>query len=930
MKRLISLMLAILLVASVSFAGDYDEPGLTGGQHLQKYGIVEGEYGNLNEQNSLTRDQLATLISRLYGLEAEAKNYSVPSGYKDEAKFGWAKGYISYAKMKGWMQGSHGVFDNKGKVTGEQLATVLLRILNRPEKWGTNIGRMGALGVIIPNKQLTRGQTFDAIWSSFSQPIMADGSILGVNLNKLPEIDKTPATLEILAVETPSLSRVVVKFNQEPNQTSANNISIAGATVSNVQKNGETFVIDLAPALVNQKEYTLKLENIAAMSPKVPMLSTEKKFTALDTTMPQVEGVAFSGPKHLSIQFTENIKTVGKIEIKQGNVTVNVNQSKTLASGANVTTEAFTNFVEGKEYTITITDFKDEANFPNKNHTVSLVYQKDINPPVVKSMHATNEVVNVVFSKPVKGSALTNFAHSFANYHPVTITAMDGTAYNAANFYNGLRLVFFAGNPGDKPLPSGSVKVMVKGKSSGGNIVDAWGNILADTEMSVDVKGENTPLTANVTVVNGEEISVEFNKEVKAPVPADFVIKKANGAVVPFTIKKHTDKKFSLELSTSVTSETLTVEIVKAVDTSAFASELKNYKVSLAFGDTEAPGISTVVAEPVMDGLKEIARDLIITYVTDDLSSDAIAGKYYKLSNGANFYNLDAMTGEFVGGNRTVRFRFPKDTTDPAVYAVVKDNLINSVLAGDVKDNSGNVMPTRSYVISAPGILDLDVAFVETFDMYKGAKREGVMLQMTENVVSFNDYSGILFNLVGLKVDSVEFEGSKVYLLTSGAEIPKNAGFTITVPADIFVSELGRGNGATIALLVTDKINPSAEYIPVDSNELNIQYIAPKKFKIFFDEELNNTASINDFFALALKIKHISGGVTKELVPGVDYKVVFDGVWKRSFEINLQAGVVPVKDDEFVFECVDTDHVTDIHNNPLRFKAGSNKTVVYP
>lgn len=926
MKRLISLMLAVLLVASVSFAGDYDQPGLTGGQHLYQYGIVQGDNGNLNEHKSFNREQLATLIARLYGLDAEAEHYKGASGYKDESKFTWAKGYISYAKMKGWMEGSNGVFNNLGEVTGEELATVLLRILNREEKWGTNIGRMGALGVIVPSGKLSRGQTFDAIWGAFSNPIMADGSTLGVNLNKLQPIDKTPTTLEVVSITTPGLTRVAVEFNQAPKKIDSTKVSIAGMTVSDVYGNGKSLVFRVSPALTNQKEYTVKLENVASDSGKAPNITVEKKFTALDSTMPEVEEFAFSGPKHLTFRFNEEIASAGKVEIKQGNVTVTMNNSKTVVSGRNVTAEAYTNFVEGKEYTITVSDFKDIAGYANKIYKANLVYQKDTTPPTIKGIAGDSEEVRLYFSKPVKGASIYNFAHSFASYHPLRILVAKGT-YDPNQLYNYLALDFYDGNPSDKPLPNGSVKVMVTGKSSGGTITDAWGNPLENVDLTVNVQGDSSPLVATVTPLNATDIQIAFNKHIKLPVVSDFAIKKTDGSHVPFTLVTESQKKFILRLGTPVTSQTLHVEIVKAVDLSPFASELKNHKVSVTFGDTEAPQIDTIVAENIYENGVEIARDLIITFVKDDVSNDAVNGKFYKLTNGSNFYGLDGLVGEFVGGNRTVRFRLPKSSINPAMYAIAAFSPGNKVLVGDIKDNSGNVMISTTYTVYDTFTLDLHVDDAETFDTYKGAKREGIKLTMTANVAGVNTYSGITFDVPNLKVNDAEIDGRFIYLFTTGARIPSEGGFRMAIPGGTFVSDLGRDSIGYTGI-PNDRINPRAKTVSEDNEtELDLYCYSPDVVTLKFTEDLMNTPNIDDYFNLIIKVSvERPDGTIVVLTPIVDFTCAHDTSNPTDVDITMTS--TWNSNDTFIVECGENPNIKDLAGNSMKARVGAKGKIM--
>ncbi|MDO4799005.1 MAG: hypothetical protein Q4A52_00640 [Bacillota bacterium] len=928
MKKLISLLLVLALLVPVSFAGDYDEPGLTGGQHLFKYGMVLGDNGDLKEHASLTREQLAILLVRLYGETEQAKAYQVPSGFADEAQFpGWSKQYISYAKMKGWMQGrTSGKFDNLGKVTGEELATVLLRVLKRQEKWGTNIGRLESLGVTIPAKQLTRGETFDAMWKVVSTPLMSDGSILGVNLGKLQPKETTPASFDVASVKADNLKEVLVEMNQAVQLPDASaKAQVLGQTVQSLDllPDGKTLAVRLATELVNQREYNLKLTGIKAVKAGVPTPgSFEKKFTVLDASMPSVTNVQFIGPKHLLIEFDEPIKTLGKVEIKQGNVTISVNHTKTALQSNKIVMELYSNLAEGKEYGVSISEFKDFAGYSNKIETRTLPFAKDTTAPIATVVSANNSAVVIRFSKPVKGAVVENFAHSFPNYHPAVIRTPDGTAYDPAKFYHSLELRFFVGNAADRALPSGSVKFMVFGKAGNRSIVDAWGNVLADASTLIQVEGENSPLTASITAKSGSELEIKFSKPVLTLTSAAFRIKKSNGANVPFTAIKVSDDFYKLNMSTPVSGQVLTVEIVKAVDASPNAIELKNFKLDIPFGDTEKPDIVNVAVSSVMDGANEIARELVINFRKDDTSADALSGSKYRIHNDVQYHSLSAVNGQFASGNKTITFRLDKASTDPKIYALLAANGVNKLLVDGVADNAGNVMDTKSYILQGTTSLELYVDEIYTFDRYQGAQRPGLHFVMTGNVAAVGDINTIV-PTVNLKFGDVEFDGTDVYLFAAdGYKVPNVGGFQVQVPAGVFTSDIGRPSVAEASKAVVDRIKPAPQ---IKNGELDLMFLHPNTMVLLFTEPLKNSPNIDSHFVPALRLKLYTGGQEKDLLPTVDYTLDFDVRMPETLSIQFTAPIAT--GDQVIVEWIGSQFITDANGNPLDTLSGTMSTV---
>lgn len=182
MKRIMACMMALLLVISVSVVPAFADTGAESGQKLKEHGIVTGgNNGDLMLDKKLTRVEMAVLLARLYSEESQAKAYSEPSGFVDEAKVPrWGKHYVSYAKMRGWLEGNTktGEFDPNGAITGEQLATILLRILGyKTAKWGQNRTELyNRTGIeILPKGEIKRGEVFDALWEAVSEPVISDG-----------------------------------------------------------------------------------------------------------------------------------------------------------------------------------------------------------------------------------------------------------------------------------------------------------------------------------------------------------------------------------------------------------------------------------------------------------------------------------------------------------------------------------------------------------------------------------------------------------------------------------------------------------------------------------------------------------------------------------------------------------------------------------
>lgn len=150
---------------------------------LVKHGIIMGDdNGNLLSEKDLTRLEMAVILSRLHGVEEEARNFALPSGFADEIAIpAWGKGYASYARLRGWMRGDDfGVFNAGGKISAEECAVLFRRVLgySGEVQWGENIAALEReTGIVVePKKILKRGEIFSVLWRIVSEPVKSGGN----------------------------------------------------------------------------------------------------------------------------------------------------------------------------------------------------------------------------------------------------------------------------------------------------------------------------------------------------------------------------------------------------------------------------------------------------------------------------------------------------------------------------------------------------------------------------------------------------------------------------------------------------------------------------------------------------------------------------------------------------------------------------------
>lgn len=144
MKRMVTLLLSVLLVFTLSasvLAGSLDSEITTAARYLQQTGILVGdETGDLQLDKSLTRAELAVILSRLTvnqeHLMADKTYYSNQCTFTDVPD--WARVYVGYCASNHYVNGyGNGRYGSYDPVTPTAACTVLLRACGNlvPFEW---------------------------------------------------------------------------------------------------------------------------------------------------------------------------------------------------------------------------------------------------------------------------------------------------------------------------------------------------------------------------------------------------------------------------------------------------------------------------------------------------------------------------------------------------------------------------------------------------------------------------------------------------------------------------------------------------------------------------------------------------------------------------------------------------------------------------
>ena len=207
MKRLLSLILAMMMLFGMTMDAAAASPYTKEGEFLKDIGVLKGGTdGDLMLESNLTREQMVVLISRLYGKESEAEGYLSANTFTDlKPENKYYIPFIIWAKDQGLIQGMTTTTFGVGQtVTTQQFQTVLLRALGYTEDakdwynvpaFSTQIGLMKGLD-FKSDAKLNRGQVAAMLVNALSLNIKGTDSPLAVKLRLVsaPETEESEET----------------------------------------------------------------------------------------------------------------------------------------------------------------------------------------------------------------------------------------------------------------------------------------------------------------------------------------------------------------------------------------------------------------------------------------------------------------------------------------------------------------------------------------------------------------------------------------------------------------------------------------------------------------------------------------------------------------------------------------------------------------
>lgn len=679
-----------------------------GGEQLKRYGFISGgDNGDLMLDSYLTREQLAIIICSLYGKNIEGARFKRPPNYTDAYKFPtWSRSYISYCQYMGWMHGrSNGIFDNTGKVSSDELATVIVRVLGYTvEDYRESVATLEQLGITVPRSyELTRGEAFDVLWKTVTRPIMKNGKSLGEVTGRLKS---EPSAFRITNLRSNNLGYLVAEFSKAVDPISVGKGSIElvntqsgeAVEISSV-KVVQNMVYFIPPKPFTRMQAACSIRGVNSnWSESDVMPEFSKAIRIDDSSNPNFVGFEISGERSITLIFDEPISKVGNVRLKVGNVYISVENTGVVGLMTDrLTFAVHSNLQEGKVYSVEAQYFKDLVGKNNNVATREAVFVRSSQEPTLQLGEQKTDFIEVIFSTPVNGIDETKFYHTSPEKHPIKITAVADFRANAtsrSDYVDRIYLWFYdPSSDKNYPVPVKETPFFVDEKG----ITDGFGRPLKAGNYTVRASDEVViPKVQHVTFKSPRTLLIGFTSVVTMP---KVEVRTSDGQKLRLSpVGKGPADTYEFRFASPVQADTIKVEIADARDNKFSDLAVDVHKVDIRIDDEIPPTLLKAekkaergeyfliltFSEPIDDtGLQMSSYQLVVGKQARSFSGIAT----FALKQGSDSQNADS-DGEVQKDwdKRIVLVKLPesdyKELLEPA----------KEIYVTGVKDLAGNVI----------------------------------------------------------------------------------------------------------------------------------------------------------------------------------------------------------------------------------------------
>ena len=896
MKRTLSLMLALVMVLSTFtvFADNHvSDAEMEAGAFLKANEVLVGDAeGDLLLGNVLKKQNAVVLLSRLMKVEELAKAFPTDEDttYPDVTDPFYA-GYIAWATTEGLIEGKGtGDFGFDASVTAREFATMVLRSLgytvgeDADVEWDNALEFAIELGVAAEGTEdgiVSRGTVALMVVNALPLNLKDSDKTLAEKLEiEMPNV--VPTEIKVENVSATNLKQVVVEFNGKVDEASAtklDNYTFAkGLDSAELLEDGMNVLLTLKEeeTLTNQKEYKLTVNNVLLADSEVKLSKVEKKFTAVDNTIPTVKEVVGLGTKAIKVVFSEPVKKATASRITSYKIDDKVFSGSIKYVYPNSVIISTTMTVG--EHSLSVKDVEDFAGFKvqEPGYDFTIVEDNDA-PEIVSAKSIDLYEVEVTFNEPVK--SISNGYHT-SKSNTATRPYDIASEKVVLNFKNAMTL--------------GNTTIYVDG------VEDYSGN-KADRTIVITPELDTTrPEVVAVDVKDGKEFKIVFNKNINeddAKKASNYVVKNADGKVPsgyglnskgnPIVSIGLDKKEVKFTLRDSLPKENYTLEISGIRDMSYIKNTMLPHTETFTVGDTGKPELVKTWVEEEVSGSKT-SQYIYVQFneaVATEGNGNALELVKYNYTKQVSYDNYYAATYTWnpmpadstidLVGEDTVRINLPTVDTGKklnitgirvTLVADLEDNFVEDLVAYKATNNSvgtvalEKVEAVEEDVIKATFKGKLISVYGSDFTLEK------VGSPSTTKDITLEDfsYSGAktvaTFRLGSSVTEDVYSSGNQWNLaLTKGSDdldSQDNFGAKVFIPAD--------------KAKVVDKINPTyneiashghnSNTVVVKFNEsikVNSSVTSVVKVKVNGDtvdiEKLEVTGSDNNMLTITLK-----------------------------------------------------------------------------
>lgn len=714
-------------------------------QELVKYaalvkdaGIFLGSNGKLNAGGKITRQQMALVVNRAYGvlfgttlveLAADIEDVTVAdlSSVSTEAQPAvQALADLGITVLPG------GNFNPASNVTRAQFALFVARAASTEAPAQAEVASVASVnsttlevtlktattGLTADNFKITVNGTAVTPTSVTADATGAKYTIVHADLNNTKgsvAVNGVTANFDYTALKVESVSAINLKeikvtFNQAVDKTTAEDVAnytisnkvpasgtaaIGGAGTIVLSADAKSVTIYLGTAAAQQDTLDLTVQNVKSADKAKTITKTTNAVKFLDTVLPTVSDIQVIGKNQVEVTLSESLATAPTIKVIANGVTY----TATAVQNSNNTKAVVTlssNLPTGTVQ-VEVSGGTDYAGYAIEKVTKDVTVSTPADAPTAQITEVKDSEVTIKFNRPIKATTFDGNVNAYIR-HTYNVTGANEVLGNAVGVTNpsGDNQTFVV--TFGTPIPPGASTIYVGlVNSTGTAIEDNFGNKFANTSYAINLTADVTkPVVNTVELKDADTIKVVFSEKVDdttgtngAKNTANYVLKDKDGnqiAITNVTDGTSPADKTTFELNTAtnaITGGNYTLEIKNIKDTAVAKNTLDTVTKSLTVADKVAPTVNTT--GEVISATKvriKFSEAMDTTSITD-----------------LNNYGVDSKAKiTAAADNKSVIIDFADVT--PAVNYISGPATIN---VGRVKDVAGNLTSAFSTTVNFSG-----------------------------------------------------------------------------------------------------------------------------------------------------------------------------------------------------------------------------------